>query len=126
MKTKVERNLLFIYLNKSGRICLETRGGEVRAACFDGDEIGREWRVNCIIDGVQEMERFREGVAILLNYVWHSAMVDFGCASSKVLWIKFKFSRVKFVWWWWCMVPMKERVKERTDSGMTWTGLRIK
>ena len=41
------------------------------------------------------MERFREGVAILLNDVWHSAMVDFGCASSKVLWIKFKFSRVK-------------------------------
>ena len=41
------------------------------------------------------MERAREGVAILLNDVWHSALVDFGCVSSRILWIKFRFSRVK-------------------------------
>ena len=34
---------------------------------------------NGIIAGVQEMERAREGVATLLNDVWHSAVVDFGC-----------------------------------------------
>ena len=44
-----------------------------------------------IIAGVQEMEGAREGVAILLNNVWHSAVVDFGCVSSRILWIKFKF-----------------------------------
>ena len=51
---------------------------------------GEVWcGVNGIIAGV------REGVAILLNDVWHSVVVDFGCVSSIILWIKFKFSRVK-------------------------------
>ena len=44
-------------------------------------------RVNGMITGVQWMERARKGVAILLN--------DFGCISSRILWVKFKFSRVK-------------------------------
>ena len=52
-------------------------------------------RVNGIIASVQETERAREGVAILLNDVLHSAVVDFECVSSRILWIKFKFSRVK-------------------------------
>ena len=39
------------------------------------------------------MKRARKGVAILLNDVWHSAVIDFGCVSSSILWIK--FSRVK-------------------------------
>ena len=34
--------------------------------------------VNGIIAGVQEMERAREGVAVLLNDVWHSAVIEFG------------------------------------------------
>ena len=50
--------------------------------------------VNGIISGVQEMERVGEGVAILLNDVWHSAVIDFECVSSRILWIKFNFSRV--------------------------------
>ena len=41
--------------------------------------------VNYIIAGVQEMERAREGVSILLNDVWHSAVVDFGSVSSRML-----------------------------------------
>ena len=41
--------------------------------------------VNGIIASVPEIERVKEGVAILLNDMWHSAVVDFG----------FKFSRVK-------------------------------
>ena len=41
------------------------------------------------------MERAREGVGILLKDVWLSAVIDFGCVSSRILWIKFKFSRVK-------------------------------
>ena len=36
-----------------------------------------------------------ESVAVLLNDVWHSAMIDFGWVSSRILWIKFKLSRVK-------------------------------
>ena len=51
--------------------------------------------VNCNIASVQEMERGREGVPILLNDVWHSQVVDFGCVSSRILRIKLKFSRVK-------------------------------
>ena len=51
--------------------------------------------VNGIIAGVHEMERTREGVAVLLNDVWQSAEINFGCVSSRVLWIKFRFSRIK-------------------------------
>ena len=63
------------------------------------------------------MKRAREGVAVQLSDVWHSAMIDFECANSRVLWIKFEFSRVKV-----CVV---ELVKKGRDSGMTWTGLWI-
>ena len=55
--------------------------------------------VNVFIGDVQEVERAREGVAILLNDMWHSAVIDFGCVSPRILWIKFKISRVKV-----CMV----------------------
>ena len=41
--------------------------------------------VNGIIAGIQEMERAREGVAILLNDVCHSAVVDFGSLSSRII-----------------------------------------
>ena len=44
-------------------------------------------RVNGIIAGVQEMERTREGMAILLNDVWQSEVIYFGCISSRILWI---------------------------------------
>ena len=41
------------------------------------------------------MERAWEGVAILLNDVWHITGIDFGCFSSRILWIRFKFSKIK-------------------------------
>ena len=41
------------------------------------------------------MERAREGVANLLDIVWDRSVVDFRCVSSRILWIKFKFSKVK-------------------------------
>ena len=41
--------------------------------------------VNGIISGVQEMERAREWVAVLLNEVWHSAVVKSGYVSSRIL-----------------------------------------
>ena len=50
---------------------------------------------NDVIAGVQEMERPREGVAIPLNDMFRSAVVYFGCANSRILWIKFKFSRAE-------------------------------
>ena len=51
--------------------------------------------VNGIIAVVQEIGRAREGVVIQLNNVWYSVVIDFGFVSSRILWIKFKFSRVK-------------------------------
>ena len=67
--------------------------------------------VNVIFAGVHKMERAREGMAVLLSDVWDSARVKSGYVSSRILWIKFKFSRVKV-----CVVvgygPMKEMVKK--------------
>ena len=74
--------------------------------------------VNGIIAGIQEVERARGGVAILLNDVWHSAVVDFGCVSSYGL--NSSFQWLKFVWWW-DTAKIKEVVKKLTDSRMTWT-----
>ena len=34
-------------------------------------------------------------MAVLLNDVWHSAMIDFGSFSSRILKNKFKFSWIK-------------------------------
>ena len=33
--------------------------------------------VNGIIAGVQEIERVREGVVVLMYYAWHIAVIDF-------------------------------------------------
>ena len=51
--------------------------------------------VNGIITIVKEMKELGKGVAILLKEVCHSAVIDFRCVNSRILWIKFKFSRVK-------------------------------
>ena len=40
-------------------------------------------------------KKAREGVAILLRDVWHTSLIDFGCVSSRILWVKYKFLRVK-------------------------------
>ena len=66
--------------------------GKVRVAYLDGDEIEGSG-VNVIFTGVHEMERTREGVAVLLNDMWHSEVVTSGYVSSRILLIKFKFSR---------------------------------
>ena len=62
------------------------------------------------------MERARERMADLLNDVWHSAEVKSGYVSSGILWIKFKFSRVKI-----CVVggygPNEGDGKERERHG---------
>ena len=64
------------------------------------------------------MKRAREGVAIQLNDVWHSAVIDFGCVTSRILWIKLKFLRVKV-----CVVvgygPTERdgEKREKKDSG---------
>ena len=52
-------------------------------------------RYHGITASVQKMERAREGVAVMMNAVWHSAVIDSGCVNSRILWIKLKFSRVK-------------------------------
>ena len=68
--------------------------------------------INVIFTSAHEMERAREGVAILLNNMWHSAVVKSVYVSSIILWIKFKFSIIKV-----CMVvgygPTKGDREER-------------
>ena len=63
--------------------------------------------VNGIIAGVQEIERAREVVAVLMKDEWYSVMTDFGCVSSKVIWVKFKFSLVKI-----CVVVKNSSTEE--------------
>ena len=65
----------------------------------------------CGVDGIITYVQEMEGEAVLLNNVWHSAVVNFGCVSSRILWIKFKFV------WLWVTGPMREMVKKRIDSG---------
>ena len=43
--------------------------------------------VNGIITSVQEIERARKGVGVLMNNEWHSAVIDFGCVSFRFLWV---------------------------------------
>ena len=38
-----------------------------------------------IIAGVQEIEKARESMAVLMNNQWHSSMIGFGCISSRIL-----------------------------------------
>ena len=75
--------------------------------------------VNVIFTGVHEMERAREGIAVLLNDVWHSSVVKFGSLSPRIL-----YKVITFVWWW-GTAPLKEMVKEDIGFGMTWTRLWI-
>ena len=39
----------------------------------------------CITASIQEIERAKVGVAVLLNDVWHSMVFDFGYVSSRIL-----------------------------------------
>ena len=43
----------------------------------------------------KEIERARECVAILMNNKWYSEVIVFEYVSYRILWVKFKFSRVK-------------------------------
>ena len=64
--------------------------------------------------------RAREGVAIILSDVKHSAVIYFRCVTSRILWIEFKFSRVRV-----CVTSVMEMLKKETVSGTTWTGFWI-
>ena len=73
--------------------------------------------VNGIIVGVQAMERAREGVAVLMNYEEHIAVIAYGCISSRILWVKSKFSRVKV----YAVMygPLNGKLNEMKGSGTT-------
>ena len=65
------------------------------------------------------MERPREGVTILLNDMWPSAVIDFEYVNSKIIWITFKFSRIKV-----CVVAgygLSEEYGE--EMGRFWNGM---
>ena len=51
--------------------------------------------VNGIIVGIPEIKRTREGVVVLMNDVWQSAVIYFRDVSSRTLWTKSKFSMAK-------------------------------
>ena len=54
--------------------------------------------VNVIFAGVHEMETTREGVAILLNDVWYSAMENLGVLALEFSGVNSSFQGLKFVW----------------------------
>ena len=56
--------------------------------------------VNVIFAGVREMGRAREEVAILLNDVWHCAVVNMGLLALEFYGSNSSFQGFKFVWWW--------------------------
>ena len=50
-------------------------------------------------------------MAIILNAVWHSVVIDFGCVSSRIYGLISGYLGLKFVWWW-GTAPVKEMVKK--------------
>ena len=66
--------------------------GEIWVACLDWNKIENgevSWRgINSIVTSVQEIERGRKSVPVLLNDVWRSAVIDSGYVSSRFLRIK--------------------------------------
>ena len=79
-------------------------------------------KVNGIIFGVQVVERAREGVAVLLNDVWHSTVLNMGVLAQELYGLNSIFQGLKFMWWW-GTAPMKERMKKEIGFGTTRTGL---
>ena len=57
------------------------------------------------------MERAREWVAVLLNDVWHIAVVKSRYVSSEFSGLNSCFQGLTFVWWW-DTSPLKEMVKK--------------
>ena len=50
--------------------------------------------------------------------VWHSAVVKHGCASPRILWIKFKFSRVTV-----CVVVGYDPNEEGEERDTFWNNM---
>ena len=63
--------------------------GKVSIACLDGNKIERKWR------SIMVWSKWYHCWCSGDGDVHHSTMIDFGCVNSRILWIKFKFSRVK-------------------------------
>ena len=68
---------------------------------------------NVIFSGVHEMERVREGVAVLLNDEWHSAVVNSGVLALEFSELNSGFQGLKFMWWWGTS-PREKMVKKET------------
>ena len=65
--------------------------------------------------------RAKEGVAMMMNDVWFEAVVGYGCVSSRMLWVKFKFARVKL-----CVVAVYGPCNDRKEceKDKFWNDLR--
>ena len=71
--------------------------------------------------GMKGRERAKEGVGVLMNEEWYKALVKYECVSSRVIYVKFKFKRVKMH----IVVaygPLNDRKKEEKDK--FWNELR--
>ena len=88
---------LFGYLEcKKNKWDCEEKG---KGRCFQKGKVAKEWEVlwcgmNGIITGIQEIERAREGLAVLMKDEWHSAVINFECVKSRALSVKFNLSRI--------------------------------
>ena len=47
-------------------------------------------------------------MAFLMNDEWYSVVIDFECVSSRILWVKFEFSRVNA-----CVVAVYSLIEEK-------------
>jgi len=76
---------------------------------------GREdfvWNdVHGVRSGREGAGRGKEGVAVLLSDEWYKALVAYKCICSRVMWVKFKFDRVKV-----CLVVAYGPVNDRSDE----------
>ena len=84
-----KRNKLII-LRRGRRWCKSSKKGKFELLALMETKLKGKgvvsWSgVNVTFPGVQEMERAREGVAVLLNDVYHSVVVKSGYVSSRVL-----------------------------------------
>ena len=64
-----------------------------------------------IFADVQEIERVREGVAVLMKDDCHRAVIGFEYVTSRILWVKLKFSRVEF-----CVVAVHDQTEGEVEE----------
>ena len=76
--------------------------------------VGSKLSSFCVVV-VQKIERGRDDVAVLLNDVWYGDLVEFRCINSRILWVKFKFAKVKA-----CVVVIYSPTEDDDENERFW------